>query len=75
MAKARCSILPDRGWERLQWIQRLMRKRADMVPLPMTIHEIGDVARATGSATFDPGEGSEAIVREAVRGPKKVMAA
>ena len=64
-------ILPERSWDRLNWVRLIMKRRPDMVPLPLSVHEIHDVARASGAQAIEPGEGSKAVVREAVRAPKR----
>jgi len=59
--------LPGRGWERLAWLQTLMKHNHQMVPVPLTAHEVSDVARAAGMSTVEAGEDATAVVREAPR--------
>lgn len=56
--------LPVLVWDRIGFMFRAMHARPDLVPAVMTSHQVASELRADGFATYEAGEGPEAVERE-----------
>lgn len=60
-------VLPNRWWERIEWMRKQAHAMPDAAPVILAQHEVANVARASGVATIGAGEGPEAVAREVPR--------
>lgn len=65
------SVSAPRAWDRAAWGAGEARGDPQLVPVMMRADEVIDLHRAMGTPTFAPGEGPDAMLREARRRPAK----
>lgn len=61
------SVLPDKAWERLEWVKRMLRGDPTKAPIMVHPSEVVEVAHASGLQAVGPGEPPEAVIRELER--------
>jgi hypothetical protein len=60
--------LPDRAWQRIEWVRRQLHRRPDSRPVMLeTAEQVVEVAHADGVAAIGPREGPNAATREGAR--------